>query len=123
MASVWNEISKLELPTLMDVDAATLASLYGIDTSSLVSYVCKMPMMAVQATEFFIAEVKDGQMDTVKAGILKRQADLEQQWSSYLPEQYELVKNYQLVTNGNYLLFAISDQNDAVVNAFNSYTK
>ena len=123
VTSIWNEIATQDLPTLMDVDAATLSALYGIDSSSLVSYVCKIPMMAVHATEFFIAEVKDGQMETVKAGVLKRQAALEQQWSSYLPEQYELVKNYQLVTNGNYILFAISEHNDVAVNAFNSYTK
>ena len=120
--STWNAISQLDIPSLSDVDAETLSALYGISTDDLVSYVCKMPAISVQATEFFIAEVKEGKMDTVKAAVEKRQADLVQQWSQYLPEQLELVENYQLVTSGNYILFAISEHADQAVSAFNSYT-
>ena len=120
--STWNAISQLDIPSLSDVDAETLSALYGISTDELVSYVCKMPAISVQATEFFIAEVKDGKMDAVKAAVEKRQADLVQQWSQYLPEQLELVENYQLVTSGNYILFAISEYADQAVSAFNSYT-
>lgn len=123
VASVWNDISALELPSMTELDDSLLSSLYGIDAADLVSYECYMLLMGVHATEFFVAEVKDGKMDTVKAGIAKRQADLDTQWSQYLPEQYELVKNYKLVTNGNYVLFAIGEQADQAVSIFNSYTK
>ena len=121
--SVWNDISKLSLPNLTAMDDATLAAMYGINASDLEEYICMMPLMGVHSTEFFIAEVKDGKMDTVKAGIAKRQADLDAQWSQYLPDQYELVKNYKLVTNGNYVLFAISEYASDAVTIFNSYTK
>lgn len=33
------------------------------------------------------------------------------------------MKNYKLVTNGNYVLFAISEYADDAVTIFNSYTK
>ena len=121
--STWNDISKLSLPNLTAMDDATLFAMYGINASDLEEYVCMMPLMGVHSTEFFIAEVKDGKMDTVKAGIAKRQADLDAQWSQYLPEQYELVKNYKLVTNGSYVLFAISEYAGDAVTIFNSYTK
>lgn len=121
--SVWTDISKNEMPALIDLDSDTLSAVYGISSSDLEAYICKMPMMATHATEFFIAKVKDGKMDTVKAAVEKRQDDLEQQWSQYLPEQLELVKNYKLVTNGNYILFAVSEHVDAAVTAFNTYTK
>ncbi|OUN07156.1 hypothetical protein B5G43_06005 [Flavonifractor sp. An92] len=121
--SVWTEISKNEMPALIDLDSETLLAVYSINSSDLEAYICKMPMMATHATEFFIAKVKDGKMDTVKAAVEKRQDDLEAQWSQYLPEQLELVQNYKLVTNGNYILFAISDSADAAVTAFNTYTK
>ena len=120
--STWDAISQYELPSMMDADADILSQFYGISADDLVEYVCKMPLMAVHATEFFIAQVKDGKMDAVKAGVEKRQADLYQQWSQYLPDQLELVENYQLVTSGNYILFAISEYADQAVSAFNSYT-
>ena len=121
--STWDDISKLSLPNLTAMDDATLSAMYGINASDLEEYVCMMPLMGVHSTEFFIAEVKDGKMDTVKAGIAKRQADLDAQWSQYLPDQHELVKNYKLVTNGNYVLFAISEYADKAVSIFDSYTK
>ena len=121
--SVWNDIAALDIPSLADVDAATLTALYGIDSADLEEYVCKIPLMNVQATEFFIAQVKDGRMDAVKAGVEARQADLEAQWSQYLPDQLELVEGYQLVINGNYILFAISEYASDAVSVFNSYTK
>lgn len=121
--SVWNDISKLSLPNLTAMDDATLSAMYGINASNLEEYICMMPLMGVHSTEFFIAKVKDGKMDTVKDGIAKRQADLDAQWSQYLPDQYELVKNYKLVTNGNYVLFAISEYASDAVSIFNSYTK
>lgn len=123
VTSVWNDIAKLDLPNLMDVDADTLSALYGIDSADLVEFVCKMPMMNVKATEFFIAQVADGRMDAVKAALEARQADLEAQWSQYLPDQLELVQNYQLVTNGNYVIFAVSEYAADAVDIFNTYTK
>ena len=121
--SVWNEISALAMPMMTTVNDALLSSIYGINASDLVEYVCKMPAMNTTATEFFIGEVKDGKMDTVKAALEARQAALDEEWSKYLPEQYELVQNYQLVTSGNYVIFVISDQVDEAVSAFNTYAK
>ncbi|MCI6256583.1 MAG: DUF4358 domain-containing protein [Clostridiales bacterium] len=123
VASIWADISKNELPTLTDLDADLLSSIYGIDASDLEEYICKMPLMNVQATEFFIAKVKDGKMDTVKKALQAHQADLEEQWSQYLPAQLELVQNYKLVTSGSYVLFAVTEYADSTVTAFNTYTK
>lgn len=121
--AVWDAISTRELPYFMDLDDDILSQLYGIDAGDLVEYIGKMPFMNTQATEFFIAQVQSGKMDTVKQALEKRQADLEEQWSQYLPDQLELVKNYKLVTNGDYILFAIADCAEDAVNEFNTYTK
>lgn len=121
--AVWDRIEReVELPSFGDMDGEVLSALYGIDSSDLVRYIGKIPMMNVQATEIFIAQVKEGSMDAVKAGIEKRQADLAAQWSSYLPEQLELVENYKLVTNGDYVLFAISSEADQIETIFNDCT-
>ncbi len=122
LQAIWNGISALDIPSLSDVDADTLSALYGIDSADLGEYLCKIPLMNVQATEFFIARVKDGKMSSVQEAVENRQADLEAQWSSYLPAQLELVQNYQLVINGNYILFAVSEYAEEAVEIFNSYT-
>lgn len=121
--AVWDAIATRELPYFMDLDDDILSQLYGINASDLVEYVGKMPFMNTQATEFFIAQVQPDKMDTVKAALEKRQADLETQWAQYLPDQLELVQNYKLVTNGDYIMFAIADCAEEAVTEFNTYTK
>ena len=123
LESVWNDIAQNELPMLTDLNDSTLQAVYGISAADLEAYLCKMPAMNTQATEFFLAKVKPGKLDAVKAAVEQRQADLVQQWSQYLPEQLELVENYQLVTNGDYILFAIGECAQDAVDAFNTYTK
>ena len=80
-------------------------------------------LIGVQASEFFIAKVQSGKMETVKTAILSRQADLDAQWRQYLPEQYELVKNYKLVENGDYVFFGVAEKVSDAVDVFNQYTK
>lgn len=121
--SVWKEISALELPSLTSLDDETLKALYGIDAADLEEYIAQIPLANVQATEFFIAKVKDGSMDTVKAAVQGRQKDLVDSWSQYLPAQLELVEDYQLVVNGSYIFFAVSYEADTAAGIFNSYTK
>lgn len=112
-----------ELPALMELTADDIKNNYGINSSDLVEFSCKMPMMSTHATEYFIAKVASGKMDTVKAGAQSRQAALDSAWKQYLPDQYELVQNYKLVTNGDYILFIVAENADAAVTAFNNSTK
>lgn len=121
--AAWTAISDRELPFFQDLDDSLLSDFYGVDPADLVEYICKIPFMNTQATEFFIAQVQPGKMDTVKAALEARQADLLEQWSQYLPDQLELVKNYKLVTNGDYVMFAIADCAEEAVTAFNDCTK
>lgn len=121
---VWNAVSAgRELPDFMDLDDGLLSDLYGIDAADLDSYVAKVPMINVKATEFFIAKVKSGKMDAVKDGVAKRQADLDEQWSMYLPDQLELVRNYKLAESGDYVMFAVTEDADDIVKAFNDCVK
>lgn len=123
VSGLWEQITQeIQLPALMEGDAEILAALYGIDSADLEEFVLQVPLMNVSATEFFIARVKEGSMDTVKAGAERRQQDLEAQWSTYLPEQLELVQNYKLCTNGNYLLFVVSYDAETVAGLFDSCT-
>lgn len=107
----------------MDGDDEMTSTFYYLSTEDLESYSLKFPMINVKAEEVFVAKVKDGKMDAVKAGIEKRQADLDAQWKQYLPDQYELVEKAQTVVNGSYVLFVVSEHADDIVSVFNEMTK
>ncbi len=108
---------------MMTFSASDLSDLYGLDSTSVEGFVGKTPMMSVQASEYLVVKAVSGQAETVKKGMLKRQADLDTTWKQYLAEQYELVKNYKLVESGDYLLFAVGDNASAAVEAFNKAVK
>lgn len=113
----------LDMPEMTALSMEELTDLYGLDSASVAEFVCKMPLMNTQASEYLLVKAVSGKADTVKAGMLKRQADLAESWKHYLPEQYELVQNYQLVENGDYLLFVVGENAKTAVDAFNKLTK
>lgn len=120
--SIWNQVSGLERPEMMDLDAALLSDLYGIDPADLVEFVAKMPLVSANINEFLIAQCAPGRVDAVKAACESRLATLQSSASQY-PETAELLENYKLVTSGDYILFCIDGNANAMVEAFNTYAK
>ncbi len=115
---VWASLG--EMPAMMDLDAETMTSVYGIDAGLLDGFVAKLPMMNVQASEIFVAKVKSGNVDTVKAALNARQSALIDQWASYLPEQLALCEDAKIMVQGDYVMFLVSYQAAAGAEAFNN---
>lgn len=123
LQSILDEIGDDNLPALTAADDELLKNFYGIDSADLDSYALQMAAINVQADEFFIAKVKDGKMDTIKAGIEKRKQDLDNTWKQYLPAVYETVQNSKTVENGGYILFVVSENAATAEKVFNDATK
>lgn len=102
-SSPFNELST------MDITTEELSSLYGINTENVDKVVGKMPMMNVQASMYVLIQAKEGTVDTVKAELDKYAQQYEEQWSRYLPEQYELVKNRKMGTIGNAVYMIVAE--------------
>lgn len=115
-------LEEVEQPSLMTMDSDMMKDAYAIDSSLLEEYSIRFPMMNIKATEIAIFKVKkEKDIDAVKEGIEKRAGTIQKQFETYLPDQYENAKNYKVVTNGNYVLFIISESADDLEKAFNSY--
>ncbi|MCI5927706.1 MAG: DUF4358 domain-containing protein [Pseudoflavonifractor capillosus] len=119
--SIWNEVADLDRPDMMDMDAALLSDLYGIESSDLVEFIGKMPLMSAHVNEFLIAQCAPGRVDAVKAACEARLETLKA--GNMYPETLILLENYKLVTSGDYILFCIDEHADAMVEAFNTYAK
>lgn len=109
----------LQMPGMMAGTDAELEALYGLDADLFESYVIKVPMMNVTATEYAVFELKSADdMDTLTDAILARVESLEATWSTYLPEQYALVEDFTLLKKNNFALFSIGEHNDYFENTF-----
>ena len=99
----FNEMSTI------DITIEQLDSVYGINTENVEKVVGKMPMMNVQASMYILIQAKEGTVDTVKAELDNYAKQCEEQWSTYLPEQYELVQNRKMGTVGNTVYMIIAE--------------
>ena len=115
-------LAKVEQPRLMELDAEGVKNFYHMDPALLEDYTMRSPMMNVQTNEIAIMKVKDAKdIPTVEAAIKQRAEDVQKQFETYLPDQYENAKNYKLVTKGNYVFFVISDKADELIKAYDSF--
>lgn len=99
---------------LMEVNDETLESQFNINKSDVKEYLIKVPMMITSSNSYIIIKPEDGKKDEVKEKIDEYMTKLEKQWETYLPEQYELVKNRLEKEYGDYLIYIISSDNDLV---------
>ncbi len=102
--------------SMMELDADLLKQSWNIDTSSLSAYIAKMPMMNVKASMYAILKPTNGKAEEVKAQMETYLTSYEEQWATYLPDQYELVKNRAFEEINGYLVYVISEDNEAFLN-------
>lgn len=82
------------------------------------------PMINVNSTEIIILKAKDAaDIDELKAALEREQAVQVGIWEQYLPDQHEKVKKNVIKVNGNYLLFATSDDSAALEKIFDEKLK
>lgn len=99
---------------LFNVENSELETLTGINPADLDEFLVKNSVMT-QANSYYILKPKEGKTEAVKTKMNEYMSKLEQQWKTYLPEQYELVKDRLEETYGDYLIYVISNNNELVL--------
>ncbi|MCF0108666.1 MAG: DUF4358 domain-containing protein [Erysipelotrichaceae bacterium] len=103
-----------DLPSFMEADADVLKYAYNLDESNVEQYAVYLPMMNVHASEIALFKAVPGHEAEVQKAIDERLALLETSWATYLPEQYDLVKNHKLIVHSPYYFLVISDHADDI---------
>ena len=112
-------LEQVEQPVSLDMSAEQLEEAYGIDPDILENFAVRAPFVNIKSNELALFKVKKAKdAAAVKKGIEKRAGDIQKSFESYLPDQYENSKNYRVVTQGNYVLFIISESADDLEKAF-----
>lgn len=109
--------TEMELPAMMALSDTELTDFLGINAENLESFVVMMPMMNVHATEIMVFQAKEGKLETVQEEVDLYLEGYEQMWSTYLPDQYELVKNRVEKVVGESTLVVIIAEDTAAIEA------
>lgn len=111
------------LPMMMDITSEMLQDSIGLDPASVTEFAIKTPALITSSTTYMVVKPADGKKNEVKEALDNYMVALEEQWSTYLPEQYELVKNRLYKEYGDYLIYIVSSNNDLVYNTIIGSTK
>lgn len=115
-------LAKIEQPALIEMTGDMVKQMYYIDPALLEQYTIMSPMMNIKTNEIAVFKVKDAKdIAAVEDGIKKRAGDVQKTFETYLQDQYEIAKNYKLVTKGSYVFFVISEQADQFVSEFDTF--
>lgn len=115
-------LAKIEQPALIEMTGDMVKQKYYIDAALLEQYTIMSPMMNIKTNEIAVFKVKDAKdIAAVEDGIKKRAGDVQKTFETYLQDQYEIAKNYKLVTKGNYIFFVISEDADKFVSEFDTF--
>lgn len=115
-------LEKVEQPPLIEMQTEMIEDMYGIDSAVLEEYTVLIPLMNTKTNEIALFKLKDEQDKTkIEEGIQKRAGDIQKQFETYLPDQYQNAKNYKLITEGVYVLFIISESADQLENEFRAF--
>ncbi len=120
--SVYAAVSAAAGVSYDDMTAYVDAFYPGLDTADLADYVFYQPSMSGQIEEIFIAKVNSGKLDAVKSACSDRQQGMVEDAEMY-PDTGTYVASYQLVTEGDWLLFCVGPNAQGAVTAFQNAVK
>lgn len=107
------------LPDMFLPDADTMMNFLGIDTADCKQYVVSICGDGMRADEVWLIEAKDqAALERLKELAQTRIVSKEDETISYAPDQYAVVLEAELLTNGHYLALLISPDVDAMKAGF-----
>ncbi len=121
-ADVYAAVSQAASVSYDDTTAYIDAYYTTLSTSDLADYVLYQPAMSNQIEEIFIAKVNSGKMDAVKAACKDRQAAMAEDAAFYAGTG-DYVDSYQLVTEGDWVLFCVGANAARAADAFKDAVK
>lgn len=105
---------------MVDMDDKELSIVYGLDVSLLEEYEIKSSQL-LNGNFYAILKVSDKNMDTVRDQMDNLFSVLESQSNLYSPDAVKLIKNHLETEVGNYLIYIVSEDNNAMYEIIKGY--
>lgn len=112
------------LPEMMELDETTMLNFLGINAEDCTQVIAAVCANGLQADEVWLIQAKDSEaLERLTALAQTRQAAKEDETVSYLPDQYTIVTESKLLTEGLYLAYLVSPDVETLSAAFESAVK
>lgn len=109
---------------LIQLPDNVVSDYYDLSFDGLEEYCVYASSSSATASEFAIFKCSgDKALNAAKTAVEERISDQITNYENYRPDEKFRLDNALVVTNGNYLLFAVSDDNATIQNLFNDALK
>ncbi len=106
---------EFDFDKMQNIDAETASATFLIDSSKIKDIIGKSPIVNTKAFMYVIIKAENEDLQEIKMALESHGTEYEKVWSTYLPDQYELVKNRKIGIKGNYVYMIISENPDKIV--------
>ena len=116
-----NEDVKLSIDfsTLKEITVDEINNIFDIDSQIIEEFYGEIPTVSLSADEIIIVKVKDNSdIKNVEEKFKLRAKNIASNFKDYLEKEYVLASNPLIYSKGNYVIFAISDNNNKIKEIF-----
>ncbi len=124
IAGMMVSVIPSELHNLEVLPQELYKDIYGIDPDKFEDVTVYGTMINVKANEIIVIKVKDeADIASATSALEARKQQVYKTWEQYLPDQFEMVKQGVIKTNGKYAALIISPEVSKVASEFMKLTK
>lgn len=110
------ESGKYDISKMQVIDKGYAISTFLIDEDKIQDIIGKSPIINTKSAMYVVIKTDENNLQEVKMALESYAVEYENQWSTYLPDQYELAKNREIGIKGNYVYMIISESPEEIVN-------
>lgn len=117
--AVWDMVEKNCHPLLFEdsteISKEQFLEMFSLEENDIVEYQAMISNQETSSSMYLIVRPKKKSLEKVKKQIEQYMKSYESTWSTYLPEEYQLVKNRISTEVGSYFVYIISKDNNIVL--------
>lgn len=107
-----NEFEFLKMNAITDDEASAK---FLIDKSKIKNIIGREPIVHTKSGMYVVIQTDSDNIQDVKLALESYGSEYEEQWKTYLPDQYELVKNREIGVKGNYVYMIVSESPEKIL--------
>lgn len=107
-----NEFEFLKMNAITDDEASAK---FLIDKSKIKNIIGREPIVHTKSGMYVVIQTDLDNIQDVKLALESYGSEYEEQWKTYLPDQYELVKNRKIGIKGNYVYMIVSESPEKIL--------
>ena len=107
-----NEFEFLKMNSITDDEASAK---FLIDKSKIKNIIGREPIVHTKSGMYVVIQTDLDNIQDVKLALESYGSEYEEQWKTYLPDQYELVKNREIGVKGDYVYMIVSESPEKIL--------